>query len=234
MNLIIFGPPGSGKGTYSQRLAPKVDIVKISTGDIFRETAKQNTEFSRYVANILSKGQLVPDDVTTKVLKERVSQDDAKNGFILDGYPRTIPQAESLDKITKIDAIINIIAPEEVLIQKISARRICSNPKCDGNYNIADIRKTINGVHYELPPLMPKNDMKCDKCGSDLYQRDDDKPEVVKGRLEVYRKQSEPVIEYYKKQNKIPFVNVHMNRPPDEIVDEIVDELKKLKLVKTK
>ncbi len=232
MNLIIFGPPGSGKGTYSQRLAPKVGIVKISTGDIFRETVMQNTEFGRYIAGILSKGQLVPDDITTKILKERTSQPDAKNGFILDGYPRTIPQAQSLDELTKIDAIINIIAPEEVLIEKISARRICSNTKCDGNFNIADIRKMINGINYELPPLMPKNDMKCDKCGGDLYQRNDDKAEVVKGRLEIYRKQSEPVIDYYKKQGKLPFVNVHMNRPPDEIVEKIIAELRKLNLVK--
>ena len=232
MHLIIFGPPGSGKGTYSQRLAPKVGIVKISTGDIFRETSKQNTEFGKYVAGILTKGELVPDDITTKILKERISQPDAKNGFILDGYPRTIPQAQDLDGITKIDAIISIIAPEEVLIEKISARRICSNPKCDGNFNIADIQKKINGVEYNLPPLMPKNDMKCDKCGSDLYQRDDDNPEVVKGRLEIYRKQSEPVIDYYKKRGRIPFINVHMNKPPDEIVEKIVNELRKLNFVK--
>lgn len=232
MNLIIFGPPGSGKGTYSQRLAPKVGIVKISTGDMFREAAKQNTEFGKFVAGILAKGELVPDDTTTKILKERISQPDAMKGFILDGYPRTIPQAESLGEMTKIDAIINIVAPEEVLIEKISARRICSNTKCDGNFNVADIRRTINGVYYELPPLMPKNDMKCDKCKNDLYQRDDDRPKVIRGRLEVYKKQSEPVIGYYKKSGKVPFVNVNMNRPPDEIVEKIISELKKLKLVK--
>lgn len=232
MNLIIFGPPGSGKGTYSQRLAPKLGIVKISTGDIFRETAQQDTEFGKNISRILEKGELVPDDITNKILKERIPQPGAENGFILDGFPRTIPQAESLDQIAKIDAIINIIAPEEVLIEKISARRICSNPKCDGNYNIADIKKTINGVDYELPPLMPKDDMKCDKCGSELYQRDDDRPEVVKDRLEVYRKQSEPVIEYYKKQGKIPFVDAHMNRPPDEIVEKVLEGLTKLNLVK--
>lgn len=233
MHLIIFGPPGSGKGTYSSRVAPKLNIVKISTGDMYRDVAKNDQSgFGKKVAGILAKGELVPDEITNKIMKDRISKPDAKNGFILDGYPRTLVQAEFLDKITKVDVIINIIAPKEILIEKISARRICSYPKCDGNFNVADIKKTIRGIDYELPPLLPKNDMKCDKCGSDLYQRGDDKPNVIKARLEVYRKQSEPVINYYKKQGKIPFVNMHMNRPPDEIVEKIIADLKKLNLVK--
>ncbi len=233
MHLIIFGPPGSGKGTYSSRVAPKLGIIKISTGDMYREIAKNDkSSFGKMVSDILSKGQLVPDEITNKIMKERISKPDSKNGFILDGYPRDIAQAEFLNKISKINVIINILAPEEILIEKISARRICSNPKCDGNFNVADIRKTIDGVEYVLPPLLPKNDMICDKCGSKLYQRNDDMPKVIKDRLKVYEKQSKPVIEYYKIGGKVPFVDVHMNRPPDEIVEKIIAELKKLKLVK--
>ncbi len=233
MNLIIFGPPGSGKGTYSSRLAPKLGILKVSTGDIFRAMAKEQTELGRKIAKILSSGQFVSDDFTMEILKERLSRPDAKNGFILDGVPRTVTQAQTLDKMEKIDAIINIIAPEEILIEKISARRTCKNTKCDGNYNIADIRKTINGINYNLPPLLPKKNNVCDKCGSELYQRDDDKPEVVKERLKVYEKQAKPVLEHYKKQGKIPFVNVHMSRPPEEMVELILSELKKIGLVKS-
>ena len=232
MNLIIFGPPGSGKGTYSQRFAPILEIVKISTGDIFRQAAKQDTEFGRYIAGILEKGILVPDDVTIKILQDRISQDDVKKGFVLDGFPRTVEQAKALEKITKIDAIINIIAPEEILVEKISARRICSNPKCDGNFNIADIKKTIGGIDYILPPLMPKNDMTCDKCGSKLYQRNDDRPELIKERLKVYENQSAPVLEYYRQQGRIPLVNIHMNRPPEIIVKKILDEMEKIGLKK--
>lgn len=224
MKLIIFGPPGSGKGTYSAGIVRKLGIVKISTGDMFREIAKENTEFGKKVAKILNSGKLVSDEITTEILKKKLSK---TKDFILDGYPRTIEQAKALEKITKIDAIINIIAPEEILIEKISARRICSNPKCDGNFNIADIKKTIKGIDYILPPIMPKVKDKCDKCGSKLYQRSDDRVGVIKERLNVYRKQSEPVIKYYK---KMPFVNIHMNRPPEVIVDRILKELKKLNL----
>ncbi len=230
MNLLIFGPPGSGKGTYSQRLVPMLGVIKISTGDFFRDAIKQDNELGKRASGYMSKGELVPDEIVNPILKDIISRPEAGNGFILDGFPRTLLQAKFLDKITKIDAIINIIAPEEILVEKISARRVCSNPKCDGNFNIADIKKKINGIDYVLPPLLPKNDMKCDKCGSDLYQRGDDKPKIVKSRLEVYRRQSEPVITYYKKQGKIPFVNVHMNRPPDEIVGKIIEGLGKLGL----
>ncbi len=230
MNLIIFGPPGSGKGTYSSRFAPKLDILKISTGDILREMAEEDTDLGRRITEIMDKGQFVSDDMIMEIVKERISRPDAQNGFVLDGVPRTIPQAEVLDKMTKIDAIINILAPEEILLEKISARRICKKPGCDGNYNIADIRKTIDGIDYILPPLLPKNDNVCDKCGSELYQRDDDKPEVIKERLKVYEEQAKPVIEYYKNQGKVPFINVHMKSPPDEIVEKILGELKKIGL----
>lgn len=231
MKLIIFGPPGSGKGTYSMRLKEKLGLEKISTGDIFREAIKSGSELGRRVEAYLKAGQLVPDEIVIEVVKEKIKN---LENFILDGYPRTVEQAKALDKIVKIDAIINIIAPKEIIIEKISGRRICSNPKCDGNYNIADIHKKINGIDYILPPLLPKEDMKCDKCGSILIQREDDKPEVIEKRLNVYEEQSKPVLQYYreKKKDKIPFIEVYMNRPPEIVVERIIASLKEIKLIK--
>jgi len=229
MKLIIFGPPGSGKGTYSSRLKEVFGLEKISTGDIFREEVKKGSELGKKVEAFLKEGKLVPDEIVIEVVKERIKN---LNNFILDGFPRTVKQAKALDKIVKIDAIIKINAHEEILIEKISGRRICSNPKCDGNYNVADIHKVIDGIEYILPPLLPKEDMKCDKCGSPLIQRDDDRPEVIKQRLKVYEEQSKPVLEYYKRKrkNKIPIVEIWMNRPPEQVVEKIVEELKKIGL----
>ena len=227
MKLIIFGPPGSGKGTYSSRLKERFGVEKISTGDLFRAAIKEGNVLGRMVEKFVEKGELVPDDIVLEVVKDALR---GKENFILDGFPRTVEQAKALDKMVKIDAIILINCHDEILIEKISARRICSNTQCDGNFNIANIRKIIDGIEYILPPLLPKNDLLCDKCGSPLIQRKDDRPEVVKERLEVYRKQSLPVIEYYR-EKKVPFVEVWMNRPPEEVVEKIVEGLKNLNLV---
>lgn len=230
MKLIIFGPPGSGKGTYSSRLREKFGLIKISTGDIFREEVKNKTLLGNKIEGYLKEGKLIPDEIVIAVVNQRIC---TLENFILDGYPRTVEQAKALDEVTKIDAIIKINAHEDILIEKISARRICSNPKCDGNYNIADIHKVINGIEYILPPLLPKEDMKCDKCGSQLVQRDDDKPEVIKERLKVYEQQSKPVIDYYRnKKDKLPFLEVWMNRPPNEITEQIVEKLTVLGIAK--
>ncbi len=225
MKLIIFGPPGSGKGTYSSMFREKYGLEHIATGNIFREEIKKGSELGKKVEGYLREGKLVPDEIVIEVVRERIEGSD---NFILDGFPRTVKQAKALDEMAKIDAIIEIKAHEEVLIEKMSARRICSNPKCDGNYNIANIQKTIDGIKYNLPPLLPKNDMKCDKCGSPLIQRNDDKPEVIKERLEVYKKQSKPVLEYYRKKGDIPFVKVWMSRPPKEVFAEIIEKLSKI------
>lgn len=227
MKLIIFGPPGSGKGTYAQRIAPRLEILKISTGDVFREIAKGDDSFAKKIAGILKKGELVEDEIAIRILEERISRPEAKSGYILDGFPRTIFQAEFLTKNEKIDAILNVILPREILVEKALARRICSNPKCDGNYNIADINKTIGGVHYYLPPLLPKKEGICDKCGSPLYHRPDDNRETVENRLNIYEKQSKPLIEYYKKLG-LKFIDVHVTRPPEEIVEKILKEIKLL------
>jgi adenylate kinase len=229
MKLIIFGPPGSGKGTYSSRLKEIFGLEKISTGDIFREEIKKGSEIGKKAEKYLKKGKLVPDKIVIEIVKKRIEN---LENFILDGFPRTLKQAKALSKIAKIDAIIKINAHDEILIEKISGRRICSNPKCDGNYNIANIHKTIEGIEYILPPLLPKEDMKCDKCGSPLIQREDDRPSVIKQRLKVYEKQTKPLLNFYKKQ-KIPFIEVWMNRPPEEIVEKIANELKNYSISST-
>lgn len=222
VKLIIFGPPGAGKGTYSFRLERTIGITKISTGDILRNEIKVGSEIGKKVKKYMNAGQLVPDEIVVEVLKEALKKASPK-GFILDGYPRTVNQAKILEKLTEIDGIINLIVPDEIIIEKMSARRICKN--CGEIYNVADIHKTIDDVEYILPPMLPKEDMKCDKCGGPLIQRDDDKPEVIKKRIEVYKKQSKPVIEYYK--DKVPFINIHVNRGPEIMVKKIIEELKK-------
>lgn len=230
MRLMIFGPPGSGKGTYATRLEPILKIKRIATGDIFRDEVKKGTALGKKVEGFLNRGELVPDEITIQVLKGRLEGLGKKN-FILDGFPRTVDQAKALEKITKIDAVILIIAPEGILIEKAQARRICSNTKCDGNYNIADINKTVDGVKYILPPLLPKKDGICDKCGSKLIQRVEDKDlNLIKKRLKVYEDQSKPVIGYL--EDKVPFVKIHMNRPPEIVVERIVQGLKNIGLAK--
>jgi len=226
MNLIIFGPPGSGKGTYSSRLQERLGIVWISTGNIFREAARESTEMGRQLIEIMTGGVLVPDEITVPIVKENIQRVGNK-GFIIDGFPRTVRQAEILDTITKIDAVINLLIPEEILVEKISARRICS--KCDGNYNLADINRKIDSIEYVLPPILPKKEGICDKCGGQLYKRKDDEPEIIRKRLTVYNTQSKPVLEYYRK--KVPFIDIHVNRPFPEIMKRILEELKKTKAV---
>ncbi len=225
---MIFGPPGSGKGTYASRLEPILNIKRVATGDIFRDEMKKNTELGKTAAQYYNKGELVPDNIVTEILKGKLVELKKEN-FILDGFPRTAEQAKTLERFVNIDALILILAPEEILIEKATARRICSNTKCDGNFNLADIRKTIDGIEYILPPLLPKKDMICDKCGSKLYQRREDASiDFIKKRLKVYEDQSKPVLDYF--NEKIPFVKIYMNRPPDEVVKKIVEELKKLNL----
>ena len=216
VNLIIFGAPGSGKGTYASRLKEKLNVEVIATGDIFREMIKADTPLGRRVREYVEKGLLVPDDITLEVLKQSLAKIPRSKGFILDGYPRTIWQAEALDKIAKIDAIIHLIVPEWIVVERLSSRRICQN--C--------------GAIYNLLFLKPKLDMVCDNCGGPLYQRPDDKPEVVRKRIEVYEKQTQPLLDYYRVRG-VPFVEVKCEKletSPDEIVEEIFKGLRKLNL----
>ncbi len=198
MNLVIFGPPGAGKGTYAAELADQFDIPAIATGDIFRAEVKSGSALGKKVAVYLQSGKLVPDEIVNETLKNWLNKPENHRGFILDGYPRTVEQAKALDEMTKIDAILNMAVPAGVLVERLSNRRIC--PVCGAIYNIKHSPK-------------PKVDSKCDKCGAELYQRGDDKPEVIKERFKVYKRQTQPLITYYKGR-KTKFITI-VNRQVD-------------------
>jgi len=217
VNAIIFGAPGSGKGTYASRLQSKLGVDVIATGDVFREIIKEDTPLGRKVKGYVEEGLLVPDEVVIEVLQERMAKIPSGKGFILDGYPRTIEQAKALEKITKIDVIIQLIVPDWIIIERLSARRICR--KC--------------GEVYNLRYLKPRVDMVCDKCRGELYQRSDDTPEVIKRRIKVYEQQTKPILKYYR-EKKVPFVEFKtesLEMPPEVAVEEIIKGLQKLKLV---
>lgn len=187
MKIVMLGAPGAGKGTQAIKIADKYDIPHISTGDIFRANIKGGTELGQKAKSYIDKGELVPDEVTIGMLLDRIAQDDCKNGYVLDGFPRTIPQAESLTEALKsqgdkIDFALNIDVPDEAIIKRMSGRRAC--PKC--------------GATYHIVYAAPKTENICDKCGAELIIRSDDKPETVKDRLNVYHQQTEPLIAYYK------------------------------------
>ena len=216
MKAIIFGPPGSGKGTYSSRLQAKLGVDVIATGDIFRELVKENSDLGKKVKGYVEKGLLVPDDVVVEVLKQRLSKIPKGKGFILDGYPRTLDQAKTLDSITPIDVVLLLDVPDWIIIERLSSRRICRN--CGAVYNTRFLKPKVEGV--------------CDKCGGQLYQRSDDNPEVIKKRLEVYKQQTQPLLDYYRKK-QVPFIVSEaksLESPPEIMVDQMLVELKKRKL----
>jgi adenylate kinase len=226
MNLFIFGPPGSGKGTYASRLAPKLGIALIVMGDAFRKILKEDTSIGREVKKVYDAGGLQSDELTIKIFKNEIEKPEAKMGFIVDGFPRTVEQAKALIKLVDADLVINLIMPEKILIEKIAARRVCK--KCGDVYNVADINEVIDGIDYILPPMNPKRPGICDKCGGELIQRNDDKAETVKERLKVYEKQSKPVIKYLK--GKVKVLDILVNRGPEIMVEKIANEIKKMGL----
>ncbi|OQS05400.1 adenylate kinase [Thraustotheca clavata] len=192
LRMMFLGPPGVGKGTYATRIAPKLNIPTISTGDLVRAEIKQNTELGKKIKDYSSQGKLVPDEIILTMVRQRLQQTDAQKGYILDGFPRNVSQAIEFDKIATLDTVFNFELPDWVLVEKLSGRRVCDS--CGTGYNIADIK---NG-EYVMPPLLPKVDSTCDKCGSDkIIQRADDTLEVVKHRLQVYTDETEPLIKYY-------------------------------------
>jgi len=187
MNFIFLGPPGAGKGSLAVKVAEDYKIPHISTGDIFRANIKNQTELGKKVKAIIDSGSLVSDEMTFELVKDRLSQSDCANGYILDGFPRTIPQAEMLSGLVKDLAVVNFEIADEAVIKRLSTRRVCKG--CGANYNILT--------------LPPKKEGVCDSCGGELYQRDDDKQESILHRMEVYREQTEPLINFYKEKGKI-------------------------------
>ena len=187
MNFIFLGPPGAGKGSLAVKVAEDYKIPHISTGDIFRDNIKRGTELGVKVKAIIDSGALVSDDLTCELVKDRLSKDDCKNGFILDGFPRTIPQAEMFTSICPDVTVVNFQIADDVVIKRLSTRRVCK--KCGANYNVLT--------------LPPKTEGVCDKCDGELYQRDDDKQESIMHRMEVYREQTEPLIDFYRKKGQL-------------------------------
>jgi len=190
MNLILMGLPGAGKGTQAERIVGKYGLPHISTGDMFRTAIKEETELGKKAKSYMDAGELVPDDVTIGIVRERLGKADCQKGFLLDGFPRTTAQAEALDNLLadmgrRIDAVLYIDVDRDSLLERLTGRRICS--QCGATY------------HITLNP--PKEEGVCDKCGGQLYQRDDDKIETVKTRLEVNEKQQKPLLDFYKKKN---------------------------------
>ena len=186
MKIIMLGAPGAGKGTQAKLIAEKYSIPHISTGDIFRANIKNGTELGKEAKKYMDQGLLVPDELTVKILLDRVAQPDCANGYVLDGFPRTIPQAEVLDKALnelgdQIDYAINVEVPDENIVRRMGGRRACLS--C--------------GATYHIEHIPPKTEGVCDTCGKELVLRDDDKPETVKNRLEVYHNQTQPLIEFY-------------------------------------
>ncbi|MDU0498819.1 adenylate kinase [Staphylococcus haemolyticus] len=216
MNIILMGLPGAGKGTQASEIVKKFPIPHISTGDMFRKAIKDETDLGKEAKSYMDRGELVPDEVTVGIVKERISEDDAKKGFLLDGFPRTIDQAEALNDIMSelgrnIDAIINIEVPEEELMNRLTGRRICE--KC--------------GTTYHLVFNPPKVDGICDIDGGKLYQREDDIPETVSNRLNVNVKQSKPILEYYNEKGVLK--NIDGAKDIDDVTKDVIDILDQLK-----
>ena len=205
MNIILLGAPGAGKGTQASRISDAYKLPHISTGDIFRENIKNETPIGLLAKSYIDKGQLVPDEVTCKIVEERISREDCKNGYMLDGFPRTIAQAEALDQITKLDLVINIGVDHSLLLNRLCGRRVCKD--CGESYHVS----RLNG------------ETKCARCGGELYQRKDDNPETVQSRLDVYNAQTAPLIDYYEKKGIL--FNVCGNGTPEEAHEQVTKKL---------
>jgi len=214
MKIILLGAPGAGKGTYASSLKKTYGIPHISTGDLLREAVKNNTEAGIEAKEYMDKGQFVPDEIIVRLLKERLEQDDTKKGILLDGFPRTIRQAELLDEITEIKQVLKFDLDKEVILRRLGGRIVCKD--CGEIFNKQNIK--------------PKKDGICDYCNGEIYQRDDDKDETIIERLKIYEEQTEPLVNHYQNKNILKNVdaNLDMNHPSCRVIkdcEEILNEL---------
>ncbi len=207
MRIILLGAPGAGKGTLAKMIEKRYKIPQISTGDLFRAEIAKASVLGMKAKEYMDKGDLVPDEVTIGILRQRIKDKDCKKGFILDGFPRTIPQAEALEKITNIDYVLNFDIPEDAIVARLSARRTCS--KCGAIYNLVSLR--------------PKKETECDLCKGDLIQRPDDAPTSIKTRFKVYREKTAPLKVYYKKKKLLK--NINANREVETVFTDIEEIL---------
>lgn len=212
LRTILLGPPGAGKGTQAVKIVEKYNIPHISTGDIFRENIKNKTELGNRAKAYMDRGELVPDELVVEIATDRLTKDDCKNGFLLDGFPRTIFQAEKLDEFLtkrgeKIDKVINIDVEKDALVKRITGRRVCKS--CGASYHVVNIP--------------PKKDGVCDLCSGELVQRADDTEETVLNRIDVYNKQTKPLVDYYDKAGVI--INIDGNKDLDDVLADIVEGL---------
>jgi len=214
MKLILLGAPGAGKGTQAVNLSQRLSIPHISTGDIFRANIKEGTELGKKAKEFIDRGLLVPDDLTVSIVKDRLQKPDCSKGFLLDGFPRTIPQAERLDEVLRdmgmeLDAVINLDVPDEVIVRRMAGRRVCRN--C--------------GMAYHIVTNPPKSEGRCDSCGDELIIRDDDKEETVLERLRTYHEKTEPLIDYYEEKGLL--LRFDGTKDIQETTNEIMDRLLK-------
>jgi len=193
MNIVILGSPGVGKGTYAKILSDKYNIPRISVGDLFRKAINDETELGKKIKDYVSRGDLVPDEMVIELVKERLQKNDCKNGFFLDGFPRTIAQAEAMGNFKKIDKVLNFVASDWVIMSRLGGRRTCR--ECGAIYHVKEIPPKVEGI--------------CDRCGGQLYQRSDETPQAIKNRLRVYREKTKPVINYLRKKGLLADIDAN-------------------------
>ena len=217
MIIVMLGAPGTGKGTVAGILSERLGIPQVSTGDLFRENISEKTELGILADSYISKGNLVPDEVTINMVKNRLNEEDTKNGVILDGFPRTIPQADALEKMleekgTKVDVVLNLTTPKEEIIERITTRRVCSNQNCKAVYNVKLTPPKVEGI--------------CDKCGSQLITRKDDTIDAIEVRLENYFKLTNPLVDYYEKKGilETEVVSESINKMGKDVAEEFIEK----------